>query len=57
MKEEEVKEEEEEVKEEEEMGGEEVLGVEADLSVVSEGVSQEYTLSATLPQEEKEEES
>lgn len=55
--EEEVKEEEEEVKEEEEMGGEEVLGVEADLSVVSEGVSQEYTLSATLPQEEKEEES
>lgn len=57
VKEEEVKEEEEEVKEEEEMGGEEVLGVEADLSVVSEGVSQEYTLSATLPQEEKEEES
>lgn len=55
--EEEVKEEEEEVKEEEEKEGEEVSGVEADLSVVSEGVSQEYTLSATLPQEEKEEES
>lgn len=57
VKEEEVKEEEEEVKEEEEKEGEEVSGVEADLSVVSEGVSQEYTLSATLPQEEKEEES
>ncbi|KAL7370268.1 hypothetical protein ABVT39_024206 [Epinephelus coioides] len=57
VEEEEVKEEEEEVKEEEEKEGEEVSGVEADLSVVSEGVSQEYTLSATLPQEEKEEES
>lgn len=55
--EEEVKEGEEEVKEEEEKGGEEASGVEADLSVVSEGVSQEYALSATLPQEEKEEES
>ncbi|KAI3365885.1 hypothetical protein L3Q82_000873 [Scortum barcoo] len=47
--------EEEEVKEEEE-GGEEVSGVEVDLSVVSEGVSEEYALSSTLPQVEKGEE-
>ncbi|XP_059184174.1 caveolae-associated protein 2b [Centropristis striata] len=57
--EEEVKEEEkeEEEKEEEERAGVEVSGVEADLSVLSEGVSHEYALSSTLPQEEKEEES
>lgn len=57
-KEEEEKEEE-EVKEEvkeEEKEGEEASGVEADLSVVSEGVSQEYALSSTLPQVEKGEE-
>lgn len=41
---------------EEEREGEEVTGVEADLSVVSEGVSQEYALSSTLRQEEKGEE-
>ncbi|XP_045906907.1 caveolae-associated protein 2b [Micropterus dolomieu] len=40
----------------EEKGGEEASGVEVDLSVVSEGVSQEYALSSTLPQEEKGEE-
>uniref|UniRef100_UPI0037E72B71 caveolae-associated protein 2b n=1 Tax=Semicossyphus pulcher TaxID=241346 RepID=UPI0037E72B71 len=45
-------EEREEVKEEE--GDKEVSGV--DLSVVSEGVSQEYALSSTMPQEEKGEE-
>ncbi|KAM8722091.1 caveolae-associated protein 2b [Acanthopagrus schlegelii] len=50
VKEEEVKEEEEE---EEQKRGEEV---EADLSMVSEGVSQEYALSCTLPQEERGEE-
>ncbi|XP_022619782.1 caveolae-associated protein 2-like [Seriola dumerili] len=56
-KEEEVKQEViEEVKEEMKEGEEvSVLG-EADLSVVSEGVSQEYALSSTLPQEEKGEE-
>ncbi|XP_026185235.1 caveolae-associated protein 2-like [Mastacembelus armatus] len=42
----------EEVEEREEAPG----MVEADLSVVSEGVSQEYALSSTLPQEEKGEE-
>ncbi|XP_076580085.1 caveolae-associated protein 2b [Chaetodon auriga] len=41
---------------EEEREGEEVAGVEADLSMVSEGVSQEYALSSTLLQEEKGEE-
>lgn len=50
---EEVKEEEEEEKEEEK---EEKGGVEVDLSVVSEGVSEEYALSSTLPQEENQEE-
>ncbi|XP_070786465.1 caveolae-associated protein 2b [Enoplosus armatus] len=45
--------EEEKEDEEEKKGGEEASGVEADLSVVSEGVSQEYALSSTLPQEEK----
>ncbi|KAM6893129.1 caveolae-associated protein 2b [Lycodopsis pacificus] len=49
-KEEEQEKEEEHEKEEEEKGGVE------DLSVVSEGVSEDYTLSSTLPQEEKEEE-
>lgn len=56
--EEEVKEEE-EAKEVEEEVKEEVKEVEeasADVSVVSEGVGQEYALSSTLPQEEKEEE-
>lgn len=45
-----------EKEEEEEKGGEEMSGVEVDLSVVSERVYQEYALSSTLPQEEKEEE-
>ncbi|KAK2857269.1 hypothetical protein Q5P01_006004 [Channa striata] len=46
-----------EEKEEEKEKEEEALGtVEADLSVVSEGVSQEYALSSTLCQEEQEEE-
>ena len=55
VNEEEVKREEEvkEVKEEEE---EELSGMEANLSVMSEEVSQAYALSSTLPQEEKEEE-
>ncbi|XP_044043526.1 caveolae-associated protein 2b [Siniperca chuatsi] len=57
VKEELKEEEKEEEKEEgEEKGGEEASGAEADLSVVSEGVSQEYSLSSTLPQEEKGEE-
>ncbi|XP_060888204.1 caveolae-associated protein 2b [Labrus mixtus] len=42
-----------EQEEKQEEGGEEVTGVEAELSVVSEEVSQEYALSSTLPQEEK----
>ncbi|XP_072235346.1 caveolae-associated protein 2b isoform X2 [Leuresthes tenuis] len=50
---EEVKEEMKEVKEEEEEGS---VVVEADVSVVSEGVSEEFALSSTLPQEEKGEE-
>ncbi|XP_070814204.1 caveolae-associated protein 2b [Chaetodon trifascialis] len=41
---------------EEEREGEEGAGVEADLSMASEGVSQEYALSSTLLQEEKGEE-
>ncbi|XP_040888023.1 caveolae-associated protein 2b [Toxotes jaculatrix] len=46
----------EEVMEEVKEGEEASVVVEADLSVVSEGVSQEYALSSTLPQEEKGEE-
>uniref|UniRef100_A0A3B4X915 Caveolae associated protein 2b n=1 Tax=Seriola lalandi dorsalis TaxID=1841481 RepID=A0A3B4X915_SERLL len=52
VKQEVIEEVKEEVKEGEEVS---VLG-EVDLSVVSEGVSQEYALSSTLPQEEKGEE-
>ncbi|XP_042369141.1 LOW QUALITY PROTEIN: caveolae-associated protein 2b [Plectropomus leopardus] len=61
---EEREEEQEEVKEEEQNGEEEqeevkkaeASGMEADVSVVSEGVSEEYALSSTLLQEEKQEE-
>ncbi|KAM4559887.1 caveolae-associated protein 2b isoform 1-T8 [Odontesthes bonariensis] len=55
---EEVKEEMEEVKEEEmeELKQEGSVVVEADVSVVSEGVGEAYALSSTLPQEEKAEE-
>lgn len=42
--------------EEEEREGEEAAGVDADLSLVSEGVSEEYAHSTTLRQEEKQEE-
>ncbi|XP_039979058.1 caveolae-associated protein 2b [Xiphias gladius] len=52
VKEEVIEEMKEEVKEEKEVS----VVVEADLSVVSEGVNQEYALSSTLPQEEKGEE-
>jgi len=63
--EEEKEEEKEEDKEEEEKVGEEEKEKEeekeeeqetVDLSVVSEGVGEEYALSSTLPQEQKEEE-
>ncbi|XP_028255039.1 caveolae-associated protein 2b [Parambassis ranga] len=45
-----------EVKEEEDVKEEAPVVVEAEVSVVSEGVSEEYALSSTLPQEEKTEE-
>ncbi|XP_029986446.1 caveolae-associated protein 2b isoform X2 [Sphaeramia orbicularis] len=62
-KEEEEEKEKEEEKEEEALGvgaepsgvEAELSGVEAELSVLSEGVSAEYTLSSTLPQEDKQE--
>lgn len=47
---------EEEKEEEGKRGAGEASGVEVDLSVVSEGVSQEYALSSTLCHEEKGEE-
>ncbi|XP_018528446.1 caveolae-associated protein 2 [Lates calcarifer] len=46
----------EEMMEEEVKEGDEAAAVEANVSVVSEGVSQEYTLSSTLPQQEDGEE-